>query len=467
MPCSPRILALAAAACLHACVTPLLPEQQLGLDARRAPDVALGEPIRLLERPPERLAGIISLDGRVHVFAIDAARTLRHVEIAANAVVAREQVAMLEGDPHGLSLHAIEWPPGTLRVVAGSSQFVRAPSDPGWQEAKGNRCARFLPVAGRLFCAFVLSGEELASPKRTDVYGGLIILLPFAIPVERQSRKLVIAEAAGERWVVRAALDVDDPLDAFPIEIGSDAQGNVHVLYNVGRGGMLILFFPAGGGGVAESPERRLRYARVPADALLAAGQAAPGGQGAPLVTIKGLDVRDSPWSLPSTRRFWWGDLAVNPVTGAIEGLYGSTEVRLDGKFYTQGMLLAVEMRDGVWQERPSIALVDHWPEDGASYKGAPSKNVSVTFDQSGALHALVAHDAEYSMWHPTPAFAYLLKRGGEWSRPLTFRIGLPHAWPYPRLLLADEARLFVAWAERDAGLLGRWILPHPPIARE
>jgi hypothetical protein len=463
MTCSRHIALLALAVLLCACATALPPEHQAELDARHALDASLGEAMRLLERSPVRVAGLISRDGRAHVFGVDASKWLQHVEIDGNTVVTREHVATLAEDPQAMSLSAIEWPPGTLRVAAGSSQFVRTAASPVWQEAKGNRCARFLPVAGRLFCAFVISGEEIGSPKRTDVYGGLIIIIPFAIPVEKQSRKLVIAEATGEQWVVRTVLDVDDPLDAVPVEIGSDGQGNVHVLYYVKRGGMLILFFPAGGGGIGEEPESKLRYARISSDVLLGAGRAAPKAQEKPFTSVRGLEVRDPPWTTPATRRFWWGDLAVSPVSGAIEGLYGSTEVRLGGKHYTQGMLLGVEMRDGVWQERTCVVVKDDWPEQGLDYHGYPSKHVSVAFDASGALHALVPHDTD----HSASALTYLVKRGGAWSRPVIFKTGaFQHALAYARLLITGDSRVFVAWAEKDAGLLGRWVLPRDAAAR-
>lgn len=464
-----RISLLALAVLLSACGTvPLPPEHQAELDARQAAEANLGEPVRLLDQPPVRVAGLISREGRAHVFAVDDSKTLQHIELEGQTVVRRERMGVLEEDPRTIALHAIEWPPGTLRVAAGSSQFVRMAASPAWQETKGNRCSRFLIVAERLFCAFVINGEEVGSPKRTDVYGGLIIIVPFAIPVEKQSRKLVIAEATGEKWVVRAVLDADDPLDAGLRVIGADREGNVHVLYAVRRGGMLILFFPAGGGGIGEEPESKLRYARIRSEALLSSADGAPEASAKPFALVKGLEVGAPPWISHYGSRLWWGGFAVSPAYGTIEGLYGSIEIRLGGKYYTHGLLLGVEMRDGVWQERVSVVVNEDWPEEGLDYGSRLRMQPLVQFDASGALHALVPHCTSHSTLHPCiPALSYLVKRGSAWSRPVMFKTdAFQSAQEYARLMIVGEGGVFVAWAEKEAGLLGRWILPREAAAR-
>ena len=54
---------------------------------------------------------------------------------------------------------------------------------------KGNRCQRFLPIRNEPFCAFVIKGEEIGAPKRTDYTVGLIFIFPLAFLVKHSSRQ--------------------------------------------------------------------------------------------------------------------------------------------------------------------------------------------------------------------------------------------------------------------------------------
>jgi hypothetical protein len=130
-------------------------------------------------------------------------------------------------------------------------------------------------------------------------------------------------------------------------------------------------------------------------------------------------------------------------------------------------LLLGVELRDGVWQERVSVVANDDWPEEGLYYLSALSRQVLVKFDASGALHALVPYCADHSASACIPALSYLVKRGSAWSRPLMFRTGaFQHPLQYAQLMAVDDTRVYVAWTEKDAGLLGRWILLREAAAR-
>jgi hypothetical protein len=466
---SRRIALLALAVPLSACGTvPLPPEYQAELDARQASDVRVGELMRLLDQPPVRVGGLVSQDGRVHVFAVDASKALQHIELEGQTIVKRERVGTLDEEPRPIAFHGIEWPPGTLRVAAGESQFVREAASAAWSEVKGNRCMRFLTVGGRLFCAFVINGEEVASPKRTDLYGGLIIVVPFAIPIEKQSRKLVIADGVAGQWIVRAVVDADDPLDARGFTVGADREGNVHVLYGVGRGGGMYLLFPAGGGGIWEEPRIQLRYARVGSEALLSPTEGTQQASAGPFALVKGLEVRDPPWRSMVTRGWWGGSFAVSPASGTIEGLYASSELRLGGKYYTHGLLLGVELRNGLWAERVSVVVNEDWPEEGLDYGSRLRMRPLVQFDASGALHALIPHCISHSTLQPCiPALSYVVKRGGAWSRPVMFRTGaFPSPQEYARLMIVGEAGVYVVWAEKEVGLLGRWIESRQAPAR-
>lgn len=473
-----RLTFLAFALLLPACaIGPLLPEDRAELDARRPPDVVLGEPMRLFDEPPLRVAGLAARDGRVHIFQIDAARALRHAEVDANGVVAREQLATLDQDPKQTPLDAIEWPPGTLRVVAGSSQFVRATASPVWQEWKDNRCRRFLVVGDRLFCAFVMSGEEFGAPKRSDVYFGIILIVPFAIPVERQSQKLVIAEAVANIWVVRAVVDAEDPLDARGLQqIGTDASGDAHLLYTVGRGGAFIF---STGPAIGAVPPVKLRYTRISGEALRSSPGATEQVGHASVIAVKGREVQPPPcfawdWWSQNSWNFsrWEGRLenrfAVGSDSGTIEGLAATLQspVRIGGRTLTFFGELDVTLRDGKWDERVAVVLRNDWPDAGMEYRFSPPVDPKVRFDSSGALHALMPHCTNHPIWDACiPALSYLVKRDGTWSRPVTFGIGrysgklaYEHAKAYT-LLIASSERAYIGWVEEDGGFAGRWIL--------
>ena len=440
------------------------PKQILSdLEARRPPDVALGEPMRLLEQPVGQATAVASADGRLHLFALDTAKTLHHVQVDGEQVIKRSRIGTVDGAPADVTLDVVEWPVGTLRVLAGGRQFVGSPGGE-WQSLEGNRCQHFLVLSDKLYCAYVAKGEEIGSPKRTDVYAGLLFIVPFVLPVDRASQKLVLAEFTTGTWTARAVVDPDDSLDAASdFAMGVDGQGDLHILYKVSRGGGLILLGPMGGGAGA-LPEPKLSYARLAIASLASNRDAAVGGSaftpirgqylGLPYATQYG----DEPaWFTlePIRARF-----AINRATGTVDGLVRGPEVRLtpESVAYRFGALseavVDVSLREAVWQVPAQIVLTSNWPDTGVEYLwwGRPA----MLIDADGTSHALFASGKDCFLSCKAYGLDYLAKRSGAWSAPKRFSTGRMEFWS----LFKGQAGVFAAWAEKGGGLLGRWIFP-------
>jgi len=462
---------------LIACATeqPPPPERVAELDARQAPEVRFGKRLNLLSESPARVVGVISRDGRAHVWAIGPSKTLHHIEVDASGNVSSERIGAVDENLATMAFDAVESRPGALRVLAGSSQFVRGTAGTGWQEVKGNQCVRFLAIAEVLYCGLVMSGEELGAPKRADWYAGVFVIIPYAIPVQRQSRKLVIAEASGDTWVARTIVDVDDPLDAQPkFLMGADSGGNVHLVYAVGRGGALLLFAPPGIGGAV--PQAVLRYARVNSESLLPR-VTAPGGEPIkPFALVSGHSITaptDLYGGMSTSALANSASFAFDPASGVLEGLVATVGGGQRGTGWRSGKagfkgVFDVHLRSGKWDDHADVVLLNDWPTEGLDYV-FPSGRPSVAFDSSGGLHALVPLCTEHPIWDPCKgAFSYLVKRGRRWSKPVMVKA--PFDFHQDRwgqtLLLVGEARSFAAWAEARAGLVGRWILPGETDAR-
>jgi hypothetical protein len=351
-----------------------------------------------------------------------------------------------------MAFDAVEFPLGTWRILAGTSQFVRTQAGSPWRQVVGNRCQRLLTIGDKLLCGFVMSGEEFSTPTRTDVYGGIFMIIPFAIPVQRQSRKLVLAQAVGEPWVIRAVLDPGDVLDAdTDFLMGADRDGNVHLVYSAGRGGAFLIIAGGVGGASAGSAPR---YARVEAASLRTpAPIAAPEGV-ARYEGVNGRPIGKPPWD------FWpgRGPFAVDPTTGLVAGLMHSEpnhtqpiafrgqKIRIDG-------LLDIEMRQGVWQDIANMVLLGDWPYAHARYLGQRS----LAFDDLGRLHALVPYCTSATMLDSCGgAISYLVKKEGQWSRPIT--IGGPFTYEGRSLVIPGTRRTLAVWFEHRAGLAGQWI---------
>jgi len=198
--------------------------------ARHPPDIQLGEELILLEKPPIMSSSLIDKEGTAHVFVVDEERQLNHIEILGDKIITREFLGIIE-TKQAKFLDTVEHPPGKLRVLAGDKQYFQVAPNLEWQEIKGNRCARFVPVGDDLFCAFVIKGEEISAPERTDYTFGLFLVVPFVYWSHEHASKLVLAQESQNGWIVRAVVDPDTPMDAnSDFMVGTDSLGNINFL---------------------------------------------------------------------------------------------------------------------------------------------------------------------------------------------------------------------------------------------
>ncbi len=453
----------------------LLPE----VKARRPPEVELGAELILLNESARFSTSVISTDGRAHVFVTNAKRQLQHIEILGDKILSRELLGVIETDG-GLALDAVEYPPGKLHVLAGDRQYLRAVPDQEWQEIKGNRCTRFVPAGDDLFCAFVIKGEEVSAPKRTDVTFGWFFLVPVAWWSNKQASKLVVAQESADGWTIRAVLDPETIRDADPdFMVGTDSLGTLHFLYGTSRGGGFFFAvaggYSAGGGFVGPSPE--LRYAQAALDRLLppplySQNQGLSSGIATtPWVPIQGTFLSGSP-SLysritgetpglrPFDRHFF-----VNKASGEVSGLmpldsYGRLDdVRKLGE--SDKGWVKVGIRDGRWAPGFDVAAAKDLPD--STYNWYPDPDALIKNDSKGNCYALL-ENCKIGFWKTTFSMNYFVKDGVNWSAPLTlgsnyrgWTWGLTHR----RTLAVDGTGVaFAAWINSEGELVGRWIRP-------
>jgi hypothetical protein len=406
-------------------------------------------------------------------------------------VVKNEILAITDADEKTI-IDAAEQPAGKLRLLIGEKQYVRPAPDQPWQEIKGNRCQRFLPIKEDLFCAFVIKGEEVNAPKRTDYYGGFFFISPFFFWKTKQAAKLVIAqeEAPGtsvDSWTVRAVVDPESALDAesnFIVE--TDNQGTVHILYYATRGGGVFFVgcggFSCGGGSTGEG--HTLHYARVARDQLV---QQAPENQSqdsnpvsAPTawLSVQGALLPPIP---PSMRQdaetipvFGLQRLfTLNKASGDIGGLAGS-QVTINGVGNTRrfepgpcgalsnncgGLLVEFGIHDGTWLSGVDVVAAPDLPETDLWLADALA-----TSDTNGNVHVLLGR-IKPGFWVDTGFITYLIKSGGNWSAPLTLgrrSTSFSSYWySYSReLVVSDSGSAFATWVNEEDQFVGRWIRP-------
>lgn len=461
---------------LAACETPRPTQVYTDFSARQVADVHLGEPVTLFDFPPTTMTALLSEEGRAHAVVIDAAGGIHHAEVSDKGVVSRERIGEVQQADGPVVLDVAEYPTRTIRVLAGTSLFIRDATTRTWQEQRGSRCARFLRVGSRLYCGFVASGEEFGSPKRSDLYGVVVLLFPLLVPVQHQSKKLVVAELDDSAWIVRGVVDAEDKLDATQFMMASDNRGNIHVLYLAGRGGYIFWY----GGGLAGGPEPTLRYLLIDGDALRRAAKGTRQGEpDSSLLFLSGKDVRRSADLRLAEKSFSapieLADLglsyvALNPVSGAFEAVVRGHAVKRGSQFKPPHKppqlsgLLSFELSDGLWRSQASLVVPDEWPASTYVY----FENALVKTDSRGGVHAVGIHKTTFSPWawsSPDNAISYFVRRESSWSLPVTFQVALDdryvrHDRPETKNLLAvDAGRAFVAWPEKGIGLRGRWIL--------
>ena len=453
----------------------LLPE----VVARHPPDIQLGAELILLEEPPELGTSLIATDGVAHLFLIDEDKRLHHLEILGDEIITREFLGVIETLEPWTVLDAVEHPRGKLRVIAGDKQYLRSAPNLNWQEVKGNRCTRFVPVGDDLFCAFVIQGEEIGAPERTDYTYGWFFLVPFVYWSHEHASKLVLAQESEDGWIVRAVVDPDTTMDAnSDFMVGTDSLGNIHFLYFTSKGGGTFIFFAGNysGGASGSAPESELRYAQVTIDQLLTHttdGQnQASSNNPTPMqwMTIKGTPLTHKPFVKkdsnynyarivlrPLSRNF-----STNKTTGEINGLMWAWVCTLDDGKRQLPLIgpdqswVEVGIRNGQWSPRFNIVTAEDYPT--SNYSWSQFEQLIKT-DFKGNRHVLL-QGVEPGFWIAPRYMNYLVKDGVNWSAPLT--LGSSNLWSSVSSLAVDDSGVaFVAWVNEEGKFIGRWIKPH------
>ncbi len=475
----------------------LLPE----VAARKPPKVQLGAELALLDEPAMFTTSFIGTDGRAHVFATDAKKQLHHIEIFGDKLLSREILGVIDNDK--LAIDTVEHPPGKLRVLVGDKQYVRAAPGREWQEVKGNRCARFVPVPGSddLFCAFVIKGEEIGAPQRKDETVVWFILVPIVFRSNKQASKIVLAQESNDGWTIRAVVDPDTLPDAnSDFMVGADSRGTLHFLYTTSRGGGGFFVFgglapspvgTAGAGIVAtggSTPLPELRYARVTLDQILSNLAEPPEQASSPVTTpARWLSIKGTTMPHP---RFVDTDMyehllsrlrplesfRVNQASGEVGGLMshrdmsmrvvgGARKLEIDGSTKLNALWVQVGIRDGQWMPGFRIVAARGLPDSTYHPAGGLIKS-----DLKGNSHGLFQHQELDSSFWEYPCFTdYFLKDGPNWSAPLTVGTGscswhgglsTPATIYSLSLAVSDSGSAFAAWVNKDRKFVGRWIRP-------
>jgi hypothetical protein len=458
-------LPLLLAGCSSLAARGLLPDVQ----ARRPANVQLGRELTLADTAPSRSTSFIDADGRVHVFLVDRQKQLRHIELFHDELVVQEVVGTLETAAPA-ALDAVEQSAGKLRVLAGDKQFVRSSRQSPWREINGNRCARFLAVAENLLCAFVIKGEEIGAPARKDWTVGWFILVPLAWWSNTQAAKLVVAQLSDERWIIRAVLDADSPLDANrDFMVDTDNEGNIYFLYFASRGGgmfaLVVGAAPGAVGGGFQGPAPELKYVRVSLDRLIAPASALS-------EPVPSSATRISWESIPATNlklREVLSQLnkryALNKATGEVSGLlWGNLTVKTTAGIrrfeFTSDAAdccswTEARIRDGSWVSGEEVVATPDLPDMG--YEWSRDDAALLKSDARGNLCALLEHGRP-GFWTASYSMAYLAKNASDWSAPIT--LGSSSGGDTRTLAVSDSGISFAAWVDKEGNFVGRSIRP-------
>ena len=445
----------------------LLPE----IAKRHPPDVHLGAELILFEEPPILSISLIDMDGVAHVFLVDEERRLNHIEILRDKIITREILGVIE-KKKAKTLDAVEHPRGKLRVLSGDKQYFRNTPNAEWHEIKGNRCAQFLPVGDDLFCAFIIKGEEVEAPERTDVTLGIFQILPIVYWSHKYASKLVLAQESQDGWIIRVVIDPDTLFDAnqdFVLE--KDNQGNLHFLYFTSKGGGLFLIYSIEVMGEAWT-EGALRYAEVTFDQLLAqttdTHNQTSNQISAPLqwLPAKGVTLANIPCirgnlKLRPLNRYF----SVNKLTGNVNGLVSLINATLiDGNRQLdlgQNDCLKVEVsiHDGLWSSHCDIVTTTDLPI--SNYIWFHIQNPLIKIDSKGNKHVLLK-SLELGFFKSLYKMHYLVKDNVNWSAPLflgTCDISSLSSSD-SSLAIDNSGAVFASWVNKEDKFVGRWIRP-------
>lgn len=398
------------------------------------------------------------------MFVVDKGKQLRHIEILGDEIVNREILGIIETKPSEV-IDAVEHPIGKLRVLAGNKQYVQVAPDRRWHEIKENRCTRFVPLADDLFCSFVIKGEEIAAPERTDYTVGWCLIAPIFFWSHEHASKIVLAQESPDDWIVRAVVDPETPMDAGgDFMVGTDSLGNIHFLYFTSRGGGAFFFFAygySGAGGIRE-PKSELRCAHLTIDGLLSqptdAQNAALTSNQTPMkwVSVKGTALPNKPLikkdlqydSAIAELRPLNNHFSVNKVTGEVNGLMG-----------TSGLWMELSLHDDKWRPYYNVVTTDGFPN--SNWQWFPTDNPFIKIDGKGTYHVLLKSVERKSDWSSAKRIMnYFYKKHNDWSAPL--KLGNSHWYDnIISLAVGDSGVSFAAWVNEEGRFIGRWIRPH------
>lgn len=478
MGCRRVVASLLGCCVLGGCATQAARGHLSEVVARRQPSVRLGPIVTLSDRVPRSAASVVTADGRLHVVAVDREGWVGYLEIRDEGVVIEERLGRLAASAFEPApvLDVVEHPAGALRVLAGDRGFRRPAGGSTWEEIPDNRCARFLPTADRLLCAFVVDGTEVSAPQRTDVSGGLLLVVPVVWWTHETADKLVVAEETDAGWELRWVVDPDTTLDAeTDFLAGMDLDGTIHLIFAEGRGGGYFIAAggPGGAGALAGGPASHLRHA------VAATGER----NGAPPIRGSVTEAPDRQWQPVGARPLLSvlpdalggltavGDLGLRPVDRhfALDRRTGtvSMTVSVPSHVLTGDHPSALAPQDDsawtvfrlcgdAWCGEPELVVADELPDP--SFRWHADEPLLVV-DETGRSHLLlVATDPGF--WVNSSRTVYL-ERGptGDWSAPLELGASVAGSVSSVRLLAVEAGgSVFAAWPDDAGRFVGRWL---------
>ncbi|MEJ2156006.1 MAG: hypothetical protein P8X96_11770 [Desulfobacteraceae bacterium] len=444
--------------------------------SRQPPDVQLGTDLLLFDKPAILSSILIDKKGAAHVFAVDQGRQLYHLQIIDDKIITREFLDKIE-NKHTQFIDAVEYPPGKLRVLAGDKQYIQVAPNGDWKEIKRNQCEQFVPVADKLLCAFVIEGEKIEAPERTDYTFGWFLLVPIVYWSHEHASKLVLAEESPEGWIILAVVDPDTTMDAdsdFLVE--TDRIGNIHFLYSTSRGGGGFFVFAYGysGGAAASKPKSELRYAQLRSDQLLAQSTIAlnqvlnRNATPTKWISVKGVSLEAKP-CVKKDYNYYNASIVLNPLkrkflvnqeTGNINGLMLASQCTLADDTRELPMLgpnqsvVEVSLRDGQWSPHFNIVTANDFPTSGILWN---LDNLSIKRDGKGKFHLLLP--SLDPGWKNRKYINYLLKDDTNWSAPLILGRG-DITINVISFAVDDSGVAFAAWVNAKGEFIGKWIKP-------
>jgi hypothetical protein len=463
---------------LGGCATQAALGRLPGVAARQQSTVRLGPIVTLFDHVPRAAASAMTSNGGLHVVAVDREGWVRHLQIQDEEIVVEERLGRLATSASGPTppIDVVEHPLGTLRVLASDLSFRRAADQSAWEETAGNRCAAFLPTADRLLCAFVLDGTEVSAPRRTDVSGGLLLVVPVVWWTHETADKLVVAEETDAGWELRWVVDPNTTLDAGPDFLaGIDVDGTIHLVFAEGRGGGYFIASggPGGAGALAGGPASHLRLAVVetgrrggappnagsvtdapdrrwqPVGARPLQSNLLDALTGSAAVGNLGLRPVDRHFSLDS--RTGTISVTVSVPTHVLTGDRASSLAPQDDSAWTVFRLCG-----DAWCGEPELAAADQLPDP--SFRWHADEPLLVV-DETGRDHLLlIATDPGF--WVNSSRTVYLEREPtGDWSAPLELGASVAGSVCSVRLLAVDaRGSVFAAWPDDAGRFVGRWL---------